>query len=93
LLLLLALVAGGTILSPLETPGGASSMSDMRDKGCTSCGKTTAPSSCDAACIALPGIEPTALDLDPPQSQVQWSRSSDIGASLFIPPDTSPPRV
>jgi hypothetical protein len=92
LLLLLALAAGGTILSPLEMPGSAS-IGDMTDKSCASCGKATAPSSCDAVCIALPGIATATFDLDLPPSQPSWKVSSETGATHFIAPDTSPPRA
>jgi hypothetical protein len=67
-------------------------MSDMSETGCTSCGKATGPASCEAVCIALPGLEPEALDLHLPSPQAPWTLSSEGGATHFIAPDPSPPR-
>jgi hypothetical protein len=92
LLLLLGLVAGGTMLSPVAMPEG-DTMTDMSDTVCTNCGKAAAAVSCEAICMTLPGIEPVTLDLELSSSQAPWSLSAVAGVTHFVAPEPSPPRA
>jgi hypothetical protein len=98
LLLLLALIAGGQSSGVMAMSMDAMSMDmgkmqtgDM-DQGCKACGAPIA-APCDIVCAALPALDVAAFRVEAPGLQERWSNRSESGISIFIRPDTSPPRV
>lgn len=93
LLLLLALMAGGQNPSAMamSMDMGKMQMGDL-DQGCKACGAPIA-APCDTICATLPAIDVAAFNVDEPSLQERWSNRSESGISVFIRPDTSPPRA
>lgn len=93
LLLLLALIAGG------PNPGAMAMSMDMgnmqtgdMDQGCKACDAPIA-APCDVVCAALPAIDVATFSIDELTLHERWGNRAECGASVFIRPDTSPPRA
>ena len=70
---------------------GEMQMGDM-DQGCKACGAPIA-APCDIVCAALPALDVAAFRVDAPSLHERWSNQPQSGISIFIRPDTSPPRA
>jgi hypothetical protein len=91
LLLLLALIAGGQSTMAMSMDMDAMQMSDM-DQGCKACGAPVA-APCDIVCTAHPALDVADFRVDEPSVHEHWASRSESGASVFIRPDISPPRI
>lgn len=91
LILLLALIAGGQNNMAMSMDMAGMRMSDM-DQDCKACGAPIAES-CDVVCAALPALGVAVFHVIELGVHERWVSRSESGASVFIRPDTSPPRT